>query len=173
MRTFGSVSAVLCGNRERLVRACGDELAASELIGFVQTMRRLLLADLSSHPLVSCSTALHDYLSLDLAGERSERVRLLFLDIKSRLIADETVFVGTMGSTTFSPREVIRRALELNASGLIIVHNHPSGDPTPSAADLCRTDEMVAAASLFGIDVVDHIVVAATGIVSILRPGAG
>ena len=166
---FGSVATVLASNAEILTSVSGDERAAQELVAFHSAMQSVLRSDVLARPLVSSSAALRDYLVFEMGGDRSESVRVLYLDVKSRLIADDTIFVGTIDTTTFSSREIVRRALDLNAARFILVHNHPSGDPSPSAEDRLRTAEVAAAAALFEIELVDHLVVASGGIVSVLR----
>jgi DNA repair protein RadC len=105
--------------------------------------------------------ALLDYLRAAMAYETIEQVRILFLDRKNRLIADEVQGRGTVDHTPVYPREVVKRALELGASALILVHNHPSGDPTPSQADIEMTRAVQEAAGSLGVAVHDHLVVGA------------
>ena len=99
------------------------------------------------------------YLTAVLSREKVEQFRVLFLDTRNRLIADEAQTRGTVNHTPVYPREVVRRALELQATALILVHNHPSGDPTPSRADREMTQEVKAAAAVLGIVLHDHLVV--------------
>ena len=100
---------------------------------------------------------------MTLGHEAVEQFRVLFLDRKNRLIADETQQSGTVDHAPVYPREVVKRALELGATALILVHNHPSGDPTPSQADIAMTREIKQAAEKLGIVVHDHLVIAAGG----------
>jgi DNA repair protein RadC len=109
---------------------------------------------------LSSFTALLNYCMAAMAREEREQFRILFLDRKNMLIADEVQNKGTIDHTPAYPREVIRRALELSAVSIILVHNHPSGDPTPSRADVEITKEIVAAAKTLGIAVHDHLIVA-------------
>jgi DNA repair protein RadC len=99
------------------------------------------------------------YLNSVMARERREQFRVLFLDPKNRLVADEAQARGTVNHTPVYPREVVKRALELHATALILVHNHPSGDPTPSLADHEMTKEVKAAASVLSIALHDHVIV--------------
>jgi len=112
-----------------------------------------------------------DYLNAALARERVEQFRVLFLDSKNRLLADEVLGQGTVNHTPVYPREVVKRALELGATALILVHNHPSGDPTPSRADLEMTAEIKAAASLLGIALHDHVIIGNGRHTSLRRDG--
>jgi DNA repair protein RadC len=100
-----------------------------------------------------------------------EHCKVLFLDVKNQLIADETLAEGTIDQAPVYPREVIRRALELGAPGLVLAHNHPSGDPKPSPADVAITREIQAAAKLMGIVVHDHVIVARSGASSLRQLG--
>lgn len=110
-------------------------------------------------PVLGSWQALMDYVSAAMAHETTEQFRLLFLDRKNALIADEVQQRGTVDHTPVYPREVVRRALELGATAVILVHNHPSGDPAPSRADVDMTKEIVRAADTVGVTVHDHIVV--------------
>jgi DNA repair protein RadC len=113
----------------------------------------------AKRPVISSWSALLAYVKTALAHEAREQFRVLFLDKKNQLIADEVMNRGTIDHAPVYPREVMRRALELSASAVILVHNHPSGDPTPSPDDLHLTAEALAAGRLLDIDVLDHLVV--------------
>jgi DNA repair protein RadC len=104
-----------------------------------------------------------DYCRMAMAFDERERFRILFLDKKNAVIADEVQQTGTVDHTPVYPREVVRRALELSATALILVHNHPSGDPTPSGADIRMTRELVDIAKPLGIAIHDHIIVGKDG----------
>ncbi|HVR44476.1 MAG TPA: DNA repair protein RadC [Thermoanaerobaculia bacterium] len=101
-----------------------------------------------------------------------ERLGALFLDSKNRLIREREIYVGTLNAATVSTRDVLRIALEENAAGVVIFHNHPSGDPAPSAEDLSFTRRLVEAASLMGLDVIDHLILGANRYVSLRQRGA-
>jgi DNA repair protein RadC len=120
---------------------------------------------------ISDMPALYDYLRLDMAWERTERTRVLFLDARCRLIRDETMWTGTIDATPLYVREVARRALELGASSLVAVHNHPAGDPTPTRSDITRTDELCRATAALDISLIDHIIVAEEGHFSMRSAG--
>jgi DNA repair protein RadC len=118
-------------------------------------------------PILSSWTQLLDYFKSQMAYEDIEQFRILFLDKKNKLIADEVQQTGTVDHTPVYPREVIRRSLELSATAIILVHNHPSGDPTPSAADVRMTKEINEVARPLGITLHDHIIIGRTGHVSL------
>ena len=120
---------------------------------------RLAKAEVVEKPLLSNWDRLMEYLNAALARERVEQFHVLFLDTRNRLLADEAQARGTVNHTPVYPREVIKRALELHATALILVHNHPSGDPTPSQVDIDMTQEVKAAAGLLSIALHDHIII--------------
>jgi DNA repair protein RadC len=122
-------------------------------------------------PILTNIDALLSYLRVEDGHLASERLRIIFLDTQNRLIADEVFGHGSLDSAPVFPREIMRRALELGAGAIILTHNHPSGDPTPSAADLDATRAIDAAARVFKIAVHDHLIVARSGWVSLRRQG--
>ena len=124
-----------------------------------ELFQRVLKEEIKDRPVIGSWTALMDYLSLAMQHKTTEHFRILFLDRKNLLIRDEVQSRGTVDHTPLYPREVAKRALELAASAIIMVHNHPSGDPTPSQADIEMTRQVVAALDFFGIAVHDHIIV--------------
>ena len=124
-----------------------------------QVIQRSLREQILDRPVIGSWTALLDYLRAAMQHETAEHFRLLFLDRKNILIRDEVQSRGTVDHTPLYPREVVKRALELGASALIMVHNHPSGDPTPSQADVDMTRQVVAALAQVNITVHDHIIV--------------
>ncbi|MEO3474056.1 DNA repair protein RadC [Roseomonas sp. CAU 1739] len=157
---FGSfanaVAAPLADLRE--VEGLGEAGAAA--LRVVQgAALRLSRAEVMDRPVLNNWDRLLAYLTAALSREKVEQFRVLFLDTRNRLIADEAQARGTVNHTPVYPREVVRRALELQATALILVHNHPSGDPTPSRADLEMTQEVKAAAQVLGIVLHDHLVV--------------
>jgi DNA repair protein RadC len=115
--------------------------------------------------------ALVDYCTAAMAREKTEQLRLLFLDKKNGLIEEEIYAVGTVDHTPLYPREVVRRALEIGASAMILVHNHPSGDPTPSATDIEMTRNVKEAAATLGITLHDHVIVGRNSYVSFRSEG--
>jgi DNA repair protein RadC len=157
---FGSFAAVLAAPPRELLAMRGVGEHAVAAIKLVQAgALRLARAEVMDAPVLNNAERLEAYLAGAMARERVEQFRVLFLDPKNRLIADEVQGRGTVNHAPVYAREVVKRALELHATALILVHNHPSGDPTPSAADLAVTEEMRHAAGLFGIVLHDHIVV--------------
>lgn len=132
---------------------------------------RLASAEVRDMPLLNNWSRLEEYLTIVLAREPIEQFRILFLDSRNRLIADEAQARGTVNHTPVYPREVVKRALELHATALILVHNHPSGDPTPSRADIEMTAEVKGAAAALGITVHDHLIVGRGMILSLRREG--
>ncbi|WP_159999623.1 RadC family protein [Roseomonas sp. 18066] len=132
---------------------------------------RLMRAELLDQPLLSSWEALQAYLQAAMGRDGVEQFRVLFLDARNRLIADEALGRGTVNHTPVYPREVVKRALELGATALILVHNHPSGDVTPSAADVTMTAEVRRAAEALGLVLHDHLIVGAAGCCSFRARG--
>lgn len=150
------------GSLEALV----GRAAALDLKLLHDATRRLLARKVTNRCVLSSWPALTAYLTHVLAFRSREQSRALFLDKRNKLIADELLGEGTIDHAPVYPREVLRRALELGASALILVHNHPSGDPTPSEADKRLTRDVVEGARIFQIVVHDHVVVGRDGIAS-------
>jgi DNA repair protein RadC len=121
--------------------------------------QRMARARVMHRPVLSSWDALLDYCHTAMAHRETEQFRILFLDRKNVLIADEEQARGTVDHVPVYPREVVKRALELNASALILVHNHPSGDPTPSEADIAMTAQIQDAAQVLGLTLHDHLIV--------------
>jgi DNA repair protein RadC len=164
LHKFGTLSEVLAAPRERLkeVDGAGDRVV-DELKLIKAFAERLAGEAVRKRPLLSSWTALLDYCRAAMAFEEREQFRILFLDKKNVLIADEVQQTGTVDHTPVYPREVIRRALELSASALILVHNHPSGDPTPSRADIQMTSTIAEVGKPLGILVHDHLIIGRDG----------
>jgi DNA repair protein RadC len=164
---FGSLSAVLSATVEELVAVKGvGESCALDLKLVHELAQRIGLEPVARRTVISSWSALLDYVKVALRHEAREQFRVLFLDKKNQLIADETMNTGTVDHAPVYPREIVRRALELSASSLILVHNHPSGDPTPSRADIDMTRQVVDAATPLRITVHDHLVVGREGVAS-------
>jgi DNA repair protein RadC len=164
---FGSFADVIAGPRERLleVKGVGDAVVAQLKIVEAAALR-LSRTRLIGKPALSSWSALVDYITAAMARSSHEEFRVLFLDRKNALIGDEVQGQGTVDHTPVYPREIVKRALELSASAVILVHNHPSGDPTPSKADIEMTREIANAARALRIAIHDHIVVARGGVLS-------
>jgi len=120
---------------------------------------RLVRAEVMNRPVLNNWDRLMEYLTAVLSRERVEQFRVLYLDNKNRLLADEAQSRGTVNHTPVYPREVVKRALELHATALILVHNHPSGDPTPSADDISMTKQVREAAAALSIALHDHVII--------------
>jgi DNA repair protein RadC len=161
IKAFGSLADVLGAEPARLRKVEGAEsdavVAAVKLVQ--QAAARLARAEVMGKPVIASWQALLDYCQIAMARNATEQFRILFLDRKNALIADELQQQGTVDHTPVYPREVLKRALELGASALIMVHNHPSGDPAPSRADIDMTRQVRDAAKAVGIALHDHIVV--------------
>ncbi len=161
---FGSFADVIAAPRERLIEIKGlGENAVTQLKIVEAAALRLSRANVLGKPALSSWQAVLDYCTAAMARNACEEFRVLFLDRKNVLIADEKQSKGTVDHTPVYPREIVKRALELSASAIILVHNHPSGDPTPSRADIEMTREIVAAAKALRIAVHDHIVIGRAG----------
>jgi DNA repair protein RadC len=169
---FGSLAAVLAAPAERLskVPGCGEAVIAALKVTREAGLR-MLQAEAKARPALSNWQALLDYCRAVLQHEQIEQFRILFLDRKNQVIADEQQQRGTVDHTPVYPREVVKRALELNAAALILVHNHPSGDPTPSRADIEMTRQVASAAATMGIAVHDHLIIGRKGHTSFREKG--
>ncbi len=157
---FGSLAGLLAAPVRELRGVSGfgtHSLAAIKLLH--EAALRLARARMQGRSILSDRDGLLDYLTSILARERIEQFRILFLDGEDRLLADEAQARGTVNHTPVYPREVVRRALELSAQAIILVHNHPSGDPTPSREDLAMTRQVTDACTVMRIEVRDHLIV--------------
>jgi DNA repair protein RadC len=158
-QAYGLISALgISGGPEDIVRA-SLRLRIRAIFTLIQEiMERVLREQIRERPVISSWTALIDYLQMALAHEPIEQFRVLFLDRKNVLIRDEIQQRGTVDHTPLYPREIAKRSLDLHASAVIMAHNHPSGDPTPSRADIDMTKQVVIALGAVGITVHDHII---------------
>jgi DNA repair protein RadC len=164
---FGGLSATLAASPAELRSVSGvGQAVALDLKLLHEAALRIGRAAVAKRPVITSWSQLLDYVKVALAHEPREQFRVLFLDKKNQLIADEIMNHGTVDHAPVYPREVMRRALELSASALILVHNHPSGDPTPSAADVQMTKEIVEAGRTLRIAIHDHLVVGRDGVAS-------
>ena len=159
LERFGSLAEVLGADTQQLA-AAGLGIPAIAVVKFIRELAlRFLRAELRERPVVGSWDKLIDYCTAHIGYSPVEEFHILFLDRKNALIRDERQQRGTVDHTPVYTREVIKRALELGASALILVHNHPSGDPTPSAADVAVTKDIVRAAGPLGITVHDHLII--------------
>ncbi len=159
LQRFGNLASVLGADREALkgVRGMGDASVAA-VLAVRAAAAHFLKGEVTKRDVISSWQALVDYCNAQMGFAETEAFHLLFLDRKNALIADERQQRGTVDHTPVYPREVVKRALELGASALIMVHNHPSGDPTPSKADIEMTRAVAKALAAVGIALHDHVV---------------
>jgi len=169
---FGSLSAILAAEGRALTQVDGiGETAAAYLRSVHELHHRARREEIAQRPVISSWTALVGYVRDSLRHETREQFRVIFLDRKNQLIADEIMGHGTIDHAPVYPREIARRALELAASALILVHNHPSGDPTPSRADIDMTREIIDALTPLEITVHDHLIAGRAGVTSFKTAG--
>ena len=172
MDRFGSYSAVISADPDELLEIKGvgeSAIAAFKVVR--EAALRLSREDLGKREILGSWQAVMDYCRASMGHEKKEQFRVFFLDRKNGLIKDEVQQRGTVDHTPAYPREVVKRALDLGATALIIAHNHPSGDPTPSQADIAMTREIRDAAAKLGIILHDHIIVGRSGTTSFKSAG--
>jgi DNA repair protein RadC len=158
--TFGDLNRVVTAPAARLLQVAGVGEAVVQDLKILEALAtRMMRARVLHRPLLSSWDALLDYCHTAMAHRETEQFRVLYLDRKNVLIADEEQARGTVDHVPVYPREVVKRGLELNASALILVHNHPSGDPTPSPADVSMTLQIRDAAEVLGLTLHDHLIV--------------
>jgi len=164
LEKFGSFAEVISAPPERLkeVEGLGDA-AVTEFKVVAAAAQRLARGEVRKRPVLSSWASVLDYCRTAQAFAEKEQFRILFLDKRNQLIADEVQQQGTIDHTPVYPREVVKRALELSATAIILVHNHPSGDPTPSSADIEMTKQVATIAKPLGVQLYDHIIVGKDG----------
>jgi DNA repair protein RadC len=161
---FGSFGEAMAAPPSRLAEVKGlGEAAITELKIVEEAARRITRGEVKRRKVLSSWSTVIDYCRTAMAFAEREQFRILFLDKRNQLIADELQQEGTVDHTPVYPREVVKRALELSATAIILVHNHPSGDPTPSRADIQMTQEIIEVSRSLGITVHDHIIVGKDG----------
>jgi DNA repair protein RadC len=164
LEKFGTLAGVLGAPVQRIAEVKGAGPVVAQDLKLVQALlERAAKGDLEQRTVISSWSALVNYCRLAMAHEPREQFRVLFLDAKNQLISDEVMNYGTVDHAPVYPREIARRALEHSAAAVILVHNHPSGDPKPSAADVAITREIVAALNAISVKVHDHLVVGRNG----------
>ncbi len=169
---FGGLAGLLNADPRALANHPGmGESSAAALKIVALAARRLARTGVQEQPVLGNWQALLDYLTIDMAHLTHERVRVLYLDTRNRLIHDHLVGDGSIDEAAIHPREVVKKALDLGASALILVHNHPSGSPEPSRADVQITQRIAEAGRLLNIVVHDHIIVGRQGSVSLKSKG--
>ena len=161
---FGGFGALLAADAEQIARVGNVSEGAAAALKIAQASAlRLLKSEVKERPVLGSWQALLDYLHADMAHNPVERVRVLFLNARNMLIHDEQMSEGSVDEAAVHVREVIRRALDYHATAIILVHNHPSGDPSPSQQDIKLTREIVEAARHLRISVHDHIIIGSGG----------
>lgn len=172
LKTFGSLKNVLQADVEKLkaVEGMGDASVVSLKV-ILEASCRLLYEEAIEAPILNQTQKVIDYCRSRMEGLEIEQFRLLFLDRKNKLIGDEVQQHGTIDHTPIFPREVVKRALEKGAGAIIMVHNHPSGDPTPSQADIDITNKVIKAARPLDIRIHDHIIIGRLGYTSLRERG--
>ena len=172
LREFGGIAAVLSADHESLARVDGLGETSIAALKIAQAAAvRLTRAGAVARPVLSNWQALLDYLRADMAHHAVERFRVLHLDTRNYLLRDEVMSRGTIDQAAVHVREVIKRALELASAAIILVHNHPSGDPSPSRADIDVTKAIAAAGKPLGIAVHDHLIIGTQGHASLRAQG--
>lgn len=172
IQRFGGLAGVLNADATALAKHPGmGETSAASLKIVALSARRLARAQVREQPVLGSWQALIDYLTIDMAHLTVERVRVLYLNHQNMLIQDDHVGDGSIDEAAIHPREVIRRALDLGATALILVHNHPSGSPQPSRADIQITNRIAEAGRLLNIVVHDHVIIGREGHVSLKAKG--
>jgi DNA repair protein RadC len=164
IKKFGSFAEVMHAPEARLREVDGvGDVTITQIKLIAAAASRIAKGQLKQRTLLSSWNDVIDYCRTSMAFADKEQFRILFLDKRNQLIADEVQQVGTVDHTPVYPREVIKRALELSATAILLVHNHPSGDPTPSSADIQMTKAIIDIAGPLGISVHDHIIVGKNG----------
>jgi DNA repair protein RadC len=164
LHEFGGIGGLLSADAESILRQGGISEASVAALKIVQAAAlRMLRSEVTQQPVLASWQALLDYLRADMAHLTTERIRILHLNTRNMLIRDEVMAEGSIDQAAIQVREVIKRAIDLGSASIIIVHNHPSGDPAPSRADINLTREIVDAGKRLGIAVHDHIIIGAKG----------
>lgn len=163
IKEFGSFGGLLAADAASLAKAGLSEAAVAALKIAQASALRLLKSRVAERPLLGSWQALLDYLHADMAHNPVERVRILFLNAKNMLLRDEQMADGSVDEAAIYVREIIRRALDLHATAIIIVHNHPSGDPQPSRQDIALTRDIIEAGRHVRIAVHDHVIIGTNG----------
>jgi DNA repair protein RadC len=164
LHEFGGIGGLLTADAEAIMRSGGVGEGAAAALKIVQAAAlRMLRSAITEQPILASWQALLDYLRADMAHLTIERVRVLHLNSKNMLIRDEVMAEGSVDQAALYTREVIRRSIDLGSAAIILVHNHPSGDPQPSRADIALTRDIADAGKRLGIAVHDHVIIGAAG----------
>lgn len=160
LATFGDLNGVIAASQHRLLQVPGTTDRVWYHLRLLEAIaHRMARAKVLQKPVIASWDALMSYCKTVMAHRETEQFRILFLDAKNTMMADEEQARGTVNHVPVYPREVAKRALELNASAIILVHNHPSGDPTPSQADIDMTEQIALACDSIGVTIHDHVVI--------------
>ncbi|MGB1077623.1 MAG: RadC family protein [Bdellovibrionales bacterium] len=171
IQKFGSFAGVMHAAIPELIENGLSENTAIALKTIESSALKMIHQDIEKKPILNSWSRLIDYLYASMAHETKEQFRLLFLNKKNELIADEVQQTGTIDHTPAYPREIMKSALNIGATAIILVHNHPSGDPTPSKPDIALTQEIIAAAKPFNVVIHDHIIISKNGYTSFKSEG--
>ncbi|HEU0044085.1 RadC family protein [Sphingomonas sp.] len=172
LREFGGIGGVFAADHAALARVAGmGDTSVAALKAVHATAIRLVKAEIADRPVLANWQALLDYLRADMAHHAVERFRVLHLNTRNMLIRDEVMSEGSIDQAAVYVREVIRRALDFGSAAIILVHNHPSGDPSPSRADIDITKAIAAAGKPLGIAVHDHLIIGTQGHASLRAQG--
>lgn len=164
LATFGDFNGVIAASANRLAAVQGVGTSVIQELKIVEAAAQKMARSKVMHrDVLSSWDALLEYCRTKMARMEREQFRVLFLDRRNRLVADEALQTGTVDHVPVYPREVVKRALELNASALILVHNHPSGDATPSDEDIAMTRQIATGAETLGLSLHDHLIIGAAG----------
>lgn len=167
---FGSLGGVMAADSAKLAQVLDGDGGTVILLKTVRAAVKAIVREpLEERPVIGSASALMDYLSVTMRHEPNEVARILFLNCKNGLIKDEILQRGTINHITLYPREVVKRVVELGASAIILVHNHPSGDPTPSPGDVEETRRLVAALGTINVVMHDHVIVGRRQAVSLRK----
>ena len=172
LKQYGTIASVISAEKEELAQIDGlSENAVSALKTVQDVLQRTMREEIYRKPILNSWSRLLDYCKTTMAHEKKENFRVLFLNKKNELILDEVQHTGTVDHTPAYPREVMKRALEVGATAIILVHNHPSGDPEPSQADIDVTRQIIEAGRPLNVVVHDHLIVARGGSLSLRNEG--
>ncbi len=172
LEQFDGLEKLLTSGHQRLMMVKGlGPAKATQLGAILELCRRVLDARLAKSDIISSPEVTREYLQLHFQGLEREQFACLFLDTRHRVIALETLFMGTLSAAAVYPREVVKQALAVNAGSVILCHNHPSGDPQPSQADIQITARLKEALQLVDIQVLDHMIVGRGSILSMAEHG--
>ena len=172
LEQFGGLEKLLTSGQQQLMSIKGlGPAKATQLSATLELCRRVLREKVASSDVITSPESTREYLQLHFQGLQREQFACLFLDTRHRVITLETLFQGTLNAATVHPREVVKQALALNAASLILCHNHPSGDPEPSQADIRITQRLKEALQLVDIQVLDHMIVGQGEILSMAERG--